>query len=594
MQKKIQFFLLSILIFSTFSCDKDSEVINESNSSKLIIKKIHENEIQNNTFLREKLLQIKKTNRNIQEKIVNDENYNFSINTNLATYIDDGEAQTYTFEIIRNNSVNKLENLVLKSTENGEFKTLLIQYDFSKESTLERDFNPNNYNPALYTLINFDYSQIVNSRCENSTGTRVCSESWNYNCTGTIDEGNNNGNIDFTEQCSWVMTTGDCTFVWDNDCGGGSDNLGGLNTSPTDGGPHGGGGNYDDFELIEAENLLLQNFDTQQTNWWNNNSDYSTQQNILAYLIDNNNSNQAIQFLIELIDLARNEVDVELIPNLINLSIVTKQNGYFENPYDSNYYNLINPYTEVDTQIHFPLWYVYFRTECAIARHKLSQEPGWSDLYPWQQNALVYWEASKEMLHLGLDLIGLAPVVGEIADLANGIIYTIEGDGVNASLSYASAIPIAGWFSAGVKFAKRADGLAYTIKAANNLISFGAYNSKKFRQACGIAVGDATKQAHHLIPRGTVLIEHEVVQRAAKATTNQGFHIDQALNGIAVATWRNQPNHNAYNNLIKNKLDALPANLTPNQAYAELMDILNQARQAVINNPNTHINDLIF
>ena len=306
---------------------------------------------------------------------------------------------------------------------------------------------------------------------------------------------------------------------------------------------------------------------------------------------------EAEQFTKELIDLANNEEDEELIPNLINLSIVTKQNGYFENSFDTNYYNLINPYTEVDTQAYNPLWSVYFTTQCAIARYKLSQEPEWNNLYGWQQDAWVYWEASKEMLHLGLDLIGLVPVVGEVADLTNGVIYTIEGDGVNATLSFASTIPIAGWFSAGVKFAKRADGLAYTVKAANNLISFGAYNSKKFRQACGIAIGDATKQAHHIIPRGSQIIEHEVVQRAAKATTNQGFHIDQALNGIAVATWRNQPNHHQYNNKIYDKLQFYiqqNPNATPTQCYNQLMIILNQAKQAIINNPNVHLNNLNF
>ena len=178
--------------------------------------------------------------------------------------------------------------------------------------------------------------------------------------------------------------------------------------------------------------------------------------------------------------------------------------------------------------------------------------------------------------------------------MTNGIIYTIEGDGVNATLSYASTVPIAGWFSAGVKFAKRADGLKFLVVGADNLISFGAANSKKFRATCGIAIGDLTKQAHHIIPRGSQIIGHPIVQKAAKALTNQGFHIDQALNGIAVASWRNQPNHNQYNNLIKLKLDALPSNLTPNQAYAEVVNILNQAKQAIVNNPNTHLNDLNF
>src|SRR5690606_14114115 len=127
-------------------------------------------------------------------------------------------------------------------------------------------------------------------------------------------------------------------------------------------------------------------------------------------------------------------------------------------------------------------------------------------------------------------------------------IYTIEGDGVNAVLSYASAIPVAGWFAAGVKFAKRVDALQYIVKGTNDLITFGAYNSKKFRQAIGLAPGDP-RHAHHIIPRSSQIIEHEVVQRAAKATTNQGFHIDQALNGIPIEAWRNT-NHPHYNDLI--------------------------------------------
>src|SRR5690606_33291199 len=131
--------------------------------------------------------------------------------------------------------------------------------------------------------------------------------------------------------------------------------------------------------------------------------------------------------------------------------------------------------------------------------------------------------------HLCLDMIGLVPAFGEVADLANGTIYAIEGDGVNASLSYASAIPVAGWFASGVKFAKRADNLKYLVVGSQNLISFGTANSKKFRAACGIAAGDATKQAHHIIPRASAMLNHALIQKAAKATTNQGFHIDSSL-----------------------------------------------------------------
>lgn len=84
------------------------------------------------------------------------------------------------------------------------------------------------------------------------------------------------------------------------------------------------------------------------------------------------------------------------------------------------------------------------------------------------------------------------------------------------------------------------------------------------------------------------------MQKAAQANISQGFQIDSALNGIPVATWRNQPNHNQYNNWIESKLDAIPSNLTPNQTYAAVLNIINQAKQAIINNPNTHLNNLVF
>ncbi|WP_445458515.1 AHH domain-containing protein [Flavobacterium sp. HNIBRBA15423] len=114
-------------------------------------------------------------------------------------------------------------------------------------------------------------------------------------------------------------------------------------------------------------------------------------------------------------------------------------------------------------------------------------------------------------------------------------------------------------------------------------------NRSQLRKVLGLAVGNAD-QAHHILP--CVWRNHDVIQNAAKS--GNAFHMSEALNGIAVAAWRNQPNHNTYNSLIKNKLDALPTNLNPNEAYTALVNILNQAKQAIINNPNTHLNDLIF
>lgn len=46
-------------------------------------------------------------------------------------------------------------------------------------------------------------------------------------------------------------------------------------------------------------------------------------------------------------------------------------------------------------------------------------------------------------------------MVGEIADLTSGVIYFIEGDHVNGTLSLAAMVPFAGWSAAGVKFARK-------------------------------------------------------------------------------------------------------------------------------------------
>jgi len=53
-------------------------------------------------------------------------------------------------------------------------------------------------------------------------------------------------------------------------------------------------------------------------------------------------------------------------------------------------------------------------------------------------------------VHTGLDVVGIIPGVGEIADGANALIYLAEGDKVNAAM-----IPAAGMAATGVKYGKK-------------------------------------------------------------------------------------------------------------------------------------------
>jgi RHS repeat-associated protein len=72
----------------------------------------------------------------------------------------------------------------------------------------------------------------------------------------------------------------------------------------------------------------------------------------------------------------------------------------------------------------------------------------------------------KSIGHTTLDVVGLVPVVGEAADLANAGWYAVEGDYVNAGLSAASAIPGAGYAATAAKVANKAADAAKASDAA--------------------------------------------------------------------------------------------------------------------------------
>ncbi len=68
----------------------------------------------------------------------------------------------------------------------------------------------------------------------------------------------------------------------------------------------------------------------------------------------------------------------------------------------------------------------------------------WCTTKAWGQ---AMYNVSNGVIHTLLDICGIALVVGEPCDLANGLIYTIEGDGINATFSFSAAIPVLGWAS---------------------------------------------------------------------------------------------------------------------------------------------------
>lgn len=264
----------------------------------------------------------------------------------------------------------------------------------------------------------------------------------------------------------------------------------------------------------------------------------------------------------------------------------------FQNDLDENF--ILNNITyfsqDVQNQILIdPLLAAQIAQEYLIQRTvKRTNHPNWNEVQ-------IYYSVLWDLRHFSLDALGLVPLFGEVADLTNGLLYTIEGDGLNATLSYASAIPIVGWASFSTKYALK---ITTTLtgktklvwKITNGLIEFG--NRGQLRKVLNLAVGNPLV-AHHIIPWAQQ--GNQLIQRAAKSAN--AFHMNEALNGIPLSTAVHNGSHTHYDNIIIGKMDnfiILNPNATPDACYNQLMIIIQQTRTAILNNPNTPINLLNF
>jgi A nuclease family of the HNH/ENDO VII superfamily with conserved AHH len=315
-----------------------------------------------------------------------------------------------------------------------------------------------------------------------------------------------------------------------------------------------------------------------------------TQLSIFNYLIQNSFLPNSVSFANEVTNLAviePNQADVE---NLTNLTILLENSG--NTLLEDSFALTLDPYVDLDlhdplsplTHISLKIFFDY--------RKNRQLNPEWS-------RAKCMWYASKEIVHLSLDAFGLIPVAGEVADLINGGLYVIEGDGLNASLSFASTIPIAGWAATGTKYAVKIKTVYATgtkVKhvwkvLANGTIYFGTNNTcrAQLRKALGMVVGNLN-QAHHIIPLN--LQNNPIVQKAFKSA--EAFHLNEALNGISLSTLVHSGSHGSYDDLIEGYLNAVPANATPSECFNAVNQIIDKVRTAIANNPTTKVNDLIF
>ena len=607
MTKKIKFItrLLVLTLFSTFiSCnDELYDIKNQHND--IDKNKISLTQFKNETNIDhvEPILSVP-TKTSIASKSKSQLS-DFVIDTiAIKRHISTDNKTTYTFRIYPLSSVAQIYdiyNLVYHKVNNNWETSIFYLKKLPKENSEHK----------LFEKIEIIYGgKITNAITSKSSSLEMCS----YETTSIRCDGNStctsNGSCD-----GFACPTGQCiktTINYMSCSSGGSSGGGSSDPGNTSGG--GGGSSdpyayspnyydnpvYDDPNYINAtkRSYVWANLgDSKQYFFANNSENISAFNKIIQYQIDNNWSQESHDFCQEIINILCEDMSIVVDNDALSFLLEAKKQNKIYSNIDNDFLVSVDQHIDLDMNNALNLdptnpLLMHFSIQCAVLR---ANHPNWSNLK-------IYWEASKEFVHITLDILGLVPVAGEIADLTNGALYTIEGDGVNATSSFASAVPVAGWAAVGVKYAVKIKTVAtigtrvkLTWKVlADGTIYFGSNNTcrAQLRKVLGLAVGNLS-QAHHIIPLN--LQTNPIVQKAAKS--GNAFHLNEALNGIPLSTAIHSGSHGHYDNLIFQKLklfaEANP-NATPSQCYNKVNEIISQIRTAIANNPNTPINQLNF
>jgi hypothetical protein len=273
-----------------------------------------------------------------------------------------------------------------------------------------------------------------------------------------------------------------------------------------------------------------------------------------------------------------------------------EQVGLLYGPYDDDFIEIIEEQMGLTGGgISFFIAWTY---ECAFLK---LEYPNWT-LKQIALFALI--KVTHETVHGTLDGAGMIPGFGEIADLTNATLYTIEGDGINATLSVASAIPIGGWFTTTAKYCSKivvvgAKRFRLVSHRVGSTVGFASNNALRAQLRGLLQTNTAVDRAHHIIPLEHVNSNmHPVIEQAAKGYGLNTWHPNMLNNGINVTIPRHTGSHGLYNQKVLARLNAISNQYGPNissqDAISELNILMSDIKQAIINQPNTTINLLNF
>jgi len=635
MRKLTQQVVLLLSIFAlVFSCEKEDDfalstknTITSSAHLKPYI--VYGDEIERNQKLSETLLHLKElqckskeeVKSNLNNKLVFNETLNITIDDESAMYMEnaDGSYHSYTFQAIDHEHPYGVQNVVLSLLPNGNYLEVLVRYEVEgdEEIAFRNGETIDLTGKVSYAVLeNGSFTSALSSKVTTiDQCITIVFEQAGKRCTSTLshswDERNQcnlypgpNGpspyiagsvNIDYACIDSFYTETGGTPpSGWIDPNDDGTVNDGSVTTVPY----------VSPAEL--ARRAAFVSILSEENRTWLNGQPDDIRNHLFNYLesqynpalegdLDPNSnsdsfySQETIDFVIELIDVIKEDAIVD--SNALGFVLEAKKQDKIFNDFDADFLNANTQYfdlTALDIAENTDPIYFHYSRKVAILR---VTNPDWS----WRK---VLWEASKDLIHISLDVFGLIPVVGEVADITNGVLYTIEGDGVNATLSYASAIPFVGWATTGTKYAFKVVNVAYDINTKtklvwkllpNGLVHFGSDgNSRKvLRKVLGI-VGNTT-HAHHIIPLS--LKNQNLVQKAAKSSS--AFHINELINGVALPSSNHLTGHHLYNTKIYEKLELLYTDgMSLNEAYDALHGFVVYLKNLIEANPNLNLGQI--
>ena len=113
------------------------------------------------------------------------------------------------------------------------------------------------------------------------------------------------------------------------------------------------------------------------------------------------------------------------------------------------------------------------------------------------------WTAS-DTGHLALDMLGMVPLVGEVADGVNASWYAKEGKYGDAALSGAAMIPGAGWAAGGTKIAKHMSKLKRVLGFGDKAKDVSKTTKGKFKMSEDDMLGHVESHGTPFAPNGDV------------------------------------------------------------------------------------------